>query len=73
MLGYMDENINTDVCCMCYGSYLEDVDTGRQWLECSCTRWIHEDSIDDEDVDKDSGKLCPLYSVVDISIIVLLF
>ena len=44
----MDENINTEVCCVCYGTYQEDVDTGRQWLECSCTRWIHEDCIDDD-------------------------
>ena len=40
MLGEMDKNINTN------GTYLDDVDTGRQWLECSCTRWIHEDCID---------------------------
>ena len=59
LLGDMDEDINTEICCVCYGTYLEDVDTGRQWLECSCARWIHEDCIDDEDVD-DSGKLCPL-------------
>ena len=44
---------------MCFGTYLEDVDTDRQWLECNCTRWIQEDCIDDEDVDG-SGKLCPL-------------
>ena len=56
----MDENINAEVCCVCYGIYLEDVDTGRQWLECSCARWIHEDCIDDEDIIDDGGKLCPL-------------
>ena len=54
MLRDMDENINTDVCwSVCYGSYLEDVDIGRQKLECSCTRWIHEDCIDGDDVDDD--------------------
>ena len=59
LLGDMDESINTEVCCVCFGTYLEDVDTDRQWLECNCTRWIHEDCIEDEDVDG-SGKLCPL-------------
>ena len=29
-----------DHCCMCFGSYQEDIDTGR---ECFCTRWLHED------------------------------
>ena len=44
LLGEMDETINTEVCCVCYGAYLEDVDTERQWL-------VHEDCIDDENVD----------------------
>ena len=59
MLGDLDEDISMEVCCVCYGTYLEDVNTGRQWLECSCSGSIHEDCIDDDDVDSD-GKLCPL-------------
>ena len=30
---------------------------GREWLQCSCSRWIHEDCVDDEDVEKGSGRL----------------
>ena len=53
-------SINADLCCVCFGSYQEDVGTGREWLQCSCSRWIHEDYVDDEDVEEDSGRLCPL-------------
>ena len=53
----VDESINGNLCCVCFGSY---VGTGREWLQCSCSRWIHEDCIDDEDVEENSGRLCPL-------------
>lgn len=56
----VDDSINADLCCVCFGSYQEDVGTGREWLQCSCSRWIHEDCVDDEDVEEDSGRLCPL-------------
>ena len=56
----VDVSINADLCCVCFGSYQEDVGTGREWLQCSCSRWIHEDCVDDEDVEEDSGRLCPL-------------
>ena len=36
---------------VCYGT-LKDVDIEKQWLECSCARWIHEGCKDDEDVDE---------------------
>ena len=36
---------------MCFGMYADDAGTGREWLECRCSRWIHEDCIDDDDVD----------------------
>ena len=56
----VDESINGNLCCVCFGSYQEGVGTGREWLQCSCSRWIHEDCIDDEDVEENSGRLCPL-------------
>ena len=55
-----DDYINADLCCVCFGSYQEDIGTGREWLQCSCTRWIHEDCVDDEDVEEEGGRLCPL-------------
>ena len=56
----VDDSINADLCCVCFGSYQEDVGTGREWLQCSCSRWIHEDCVDYEDVEQDNGRLCPL-------------
>ena len=51
--------VDADHWCVCFGSYQEDIDTGRDWLQCNCERWLHEDCSDDEDIDG-SGKLCPL-------------
>ena len=56
----MNSTINVDECCVCLGMYLEDLDTDRQWLECSRGRWIHEDCVDTEDVDNSKMQLCPL-------------
>ena len=54
------DEIDTNRCCVCFGKYEDDAETGREWLECCCTRWIHEDCIDNEDVDIENCKLCPL-------------
>ena len=55
-----DDSINADLCCVYFGSYQEDIGTGREWLQCSCTRWIHGDCVDNEDVEEEGGRLCPL-------------
>ena len=55
----VDDSINADLCCVCFGSH-QDMGTGREWLQCSCSRWIHEDYVDNEDVEEGSGRLCPL-------------
>ena len=51
-----------DKCCVCFQAFEEDVqqETGVEWVQCSCTRWLHEDCIVDCIVDS-SGKerLCP--------------
>lgn len=61
----MDKSIYIKICCVCYGTYLEDIDTGRKWIECSSARWIDDDRIDDDDVDA-SGKLCHVCGLVTI-------
>ena len=53
----LDDNIYSDLCCVCFGSFAEDEGTGREWLQCSCTRWIHLDCMD---TTESSNKLCPL-------------
>ena len=55
----IDETVHENLCCVCFGSYDEDIGTGREWVECSCKRWLHEDCVDEEDMDS-NGKLCPL-------------
>ena len=56
----MDETIHANLCCVCFGSFEEDIGTGREWLQCSCMRWIHEDCIDTDDIDSSTNKVCPL-------------
>ena len=45
---------------MCFGHFADDAGTGREWLMCCCTRRIHEDCIDNEDVDIDKRVFCSL-------------
>jgi len=56
----VDDEIDVNRCCVCFGTFTDDVGTGREWLQCKCTRWIHEECIDDDDVNIDLSKLCPL-------------
>ena len=56
----VDEEIDSNRCCVCFGLYEDNAGTERTWLECCCSRWIHEDCIDSEDVDSENCKFCPL-------------
>ena len=49
-----DENIDVNVCCMCFVHYDDDVreGSGADWIFCKCGRWLHEDCV--EDVVKDN-------------------
>ena len=39
---------------MCFGSYSNDVikRSGRDWINCVCGRWLHEDCTKDHRVDQ---------------------
>ena len=57
------DDINDDVCCACFGTYEEDLlsGVGCEWLQCACTRWIHEDCVEDRTVDSEGkDRICPL-------------
>ena len=56
----VDDEIDVNRCCVCFGMYADDAGTGREWLECRCSRWIHEDCIDNDDVDIEQCIFCPL-------------
>ena len=58
----MDESIDTDICCMCFTNYEDDVHDGNgtEWISCDCGRWLHLDCAEDCFTDR-SGKerYCP--------------
>ena len=57
----LDESIDTEECCACFGQYSDDIGTGREWLECACGRWVHEDCVENIVYDTNGKeKLCPL-------------
>ena len=51
----------SEECCACFGLYSDDIGTGREWLECACGRWLHEDCVENIVYDTNGKeKLCPL-------------
>ena len=46
--------INRNECCVCFINYDNDP-SGKDWVECACGRWLHEECADDCVVD-DEGK-----------------
>ena len=56
------ETINPNICCMCFGSFEDDVHdgAGAGWVSCNCGRWLHEDCVEDYVVNKSRVELfCP--------------
>ena len=43
----LEETDSDDKCCVCFPSFEEDfsLETGVEWVQCSCTHWLHEDCI----------------------------
>ena len=49
-------------CCVCFRTYEEDLteQTGFQWVQCVCKRWVHEDCYEEVLTDKNGRELiCP--------------
>ena len=55
-----DNEIDSNRCCTCFGFYSDDFGTEREWLKCCCGRWIHEECVDENDINSSATKLCPL-------------
>ena len=54
--------IDTNLCCVCYIYYQEDVAeaNGRNWIACSCGRWLHEDcALIEPEMIATSKEFCP--------------
>jgi len=52
----VDDEIDVNRCCVCFGTFTDDVETSR--VQCMCTR--HKEYIDDDDVNTELSKLCSL-------------
>ena len=52
-----DDLIVANQCCVCLQGFNEDIEigAGTNWVQCMCTRWLHEDCILDCVIDE-SGK-----------------
>ena len=48
-----ESDIDENVCCMCFESYFNDVaeQSGRDWVNCACGRWLHEECAEDHKID----------------------
>ena len=56
-----DDTIDFDRCCACFGLYVDDAGTDREWIECSCSRWIHEECVENVIHDANGKELlCPV-------------
>ena len=56
------DNIDTNVCCMYFGRYKDDViaGNGADWLSCACGGWLHEDCVEDcETYSEVEDYMCP--------------
>ena len=42
-------SIDPNVCCMCFGTYEDDIleGVGAEWISCACGRWLHKDCGED--------------------------
>ena len=51
----LEDEIDTNVCCMCFIRYEDDITagSGAEWISCSCGRWLHEDCAEDCVIDND--------------------
>ena len=61
----IDDSIDFDRCCACFGLYADDAGTDRQWIECSCRQWIHEDYVENIIYDANGKELlCPVEAIL---------
>ena len=53
-----NEDIDSNICCMCFQSWHDDVleGGGTECVSCNCGRWMHEDCIEDVVTDSDGFK-----------------
>ena len=49
----MSEEIDLNECCMCFGTYEDDImeGAGAEWISCACGRWLHKDCAESRVID----------------------
>jgi hypothetical protein len=55
-------SFNENECCVCFVTYEEDLlqESGKDWVCCACSRWLHEDCAEDCVMDSNGmERLCP--------------
>lgn len=54
-----DSEIDPNSCCVCYRTFQDDEieQTGLEWLQCACSRWLHEECIEYELDELDANAL----------------
>ena len=58
----LNTSIDSNVCCICFGNYEDDVidGYGADWIDCACGRWLHVDCADECVTDCHGNKrYCP--------------
>lgn len=58
----LNSSIDSNVCCMCFVNYEDDVldGCGADWIECACGRWLHVDCAEDCITDRHGkNRYCP--------------
>ena len=57
----LSNEINSSECCVCYIAY-DDDQSGKDWVACTCGRWLHKDCADDCVTDSDGNeRLCFIF------------
>ena len=53
---------NENECCVCFGTYEKDVEegNGREWLNCTCGRWLHDDCVSNVVDLEEDATICPV-------------
>ena len=55
-------DVDENECCVCFSMYREDEDD--DWVQCACSRWLHEGCITDVIIDANGKELfCPFCSL----------
>ena len=64
-----DTHIDDSVCCECGQSYEDDArqGSGAEWVQCSCSRWLHEECINEVDLDTCGNEVLCSFCLIEVN------